>query len=200
MWLAVIVVLVTSLPSISKADVPIGTILPFYGTQEQRPEGYLFCDGREFLRDQYPELYEHLVNANPDLHVDDDKAKLPDLRGEFLRGVDFGRGIDTEREAEEGHTLGSVQDSQAAVTKHDHKLSQNHSVSWGWSGGWGRAGNTKAVNYHPSTRPDRDPNPHRQAPGLGSDPYMTVLPEATAPDIETRPRNIAVNFIIRAWQ
>ena len=187
-------------PVVSKADVPIGTILPFYGKMEQRPTGYLFCDGAEFYRDNYPDLFDHLTRANPALRIDDNRANLPDLRGEFLRGVDLGRGVDTDRKSPPGHPLGSAQASQAAVAKHDHRLSQKHSISWGWSGGWGDAGNTRAVNHWEPATADTDPHMTRPRPGAShGDEYMTVIPYESDPSVETRPRNIAVNFIIRAW-
>ncbi|AKJ43761.1 hypothetical protein QQ39_04890 [Pragia fontium] len=50
------------------------------------PKGWLKCNGAAFTAAQYPKL----AQAYPSL-------KLPDLRGEFIRGWDDGRGIDTGR-------------------------------------------------------------------------------------------------------
>ncbi|MDK7016971.1 phage tail protein, partial [Escherichia coli] len=48
------------------------------------PAGWLKCDGRAFTKEQYPVL----ARAYPTL-------RLPDLRGEFIRGWDDGRKVDT---------------------------------------------------------------------------------------------------------
>ena len=83
-------------------EVPRGTILPFYGGNNQLPFGFLFCNGNIISKTKYSDLYSHLVLANPYLRMDDERAQLPDLRGEFIRGWDNGRDIDLKRQ------LGSV--------------------------------------------------------------------------------------------
>ncbi|WP_231354611.1 phage tail protein, partial [Escherichia coli] len=50
------------------------------------PTGWLKCNGAPFSAAQYPKL----ALAYPSL-------ALPDLRGEFIRGWDDGRGIDNGR-------------------------------------------------------------------------------------------------------
>lgn len=70
--------------------VPVGTVINYYGTTA--PEGYFICDGSTFSQTDYPELAALLGST-----------LLPDLRGEFVRGLDIERGIDPER------TLGSSQ-------------------------------------------------------------------------------------------
>lgn len=60
---------------------PVGTIIAYYGTTA--PDGYLACDGSTFSATTYPEL-RTLLNS----------TILPDLRVEFLRGMDNGRGLD----------------------------------------------------------------------------------------------------------
>ena len=155
----------------SEVNIPIGTILPFYGAESQVPTGFLLCNGKVVSISKFPLLYEHLVFANPKLMVDNKLVELPDLRGEFLRGLDNGRNIDKERE------LGSYQNDQAQVSKHSHGLSQGIGRSGGWAGGWGGAAGCKAVN----------------SPG---DANLEVT--ETQNEAETRPRNIAINYIIRA--
>nr|WP_267239303.1 phage tail protein [Pantoea ananatis] len=49
------------------------------------PSGWLKCNGAAFSAADYPLL----AKAYPSL-------KLPDLRGEFIRGWDDGRGVDTK--------------------------------------------------------------------------------------------------------
>ncbi|WES88477.1 phage tail protein [Dickeya fangzhongdai] len=50
------------------------------------PEGWLKCNGQTFDAAKYPQL----AKLYPD-------GTLPDLRGEFIRGWDDGRGVDTDR-------------------------------------------------------------------------------------------------------
>ncbi len=60
------------------------------------PAGWLKCDGRAFTKEQYPVL----ARVYPTL-------RLPDLRGEFIRGWDDGRKVDTGRKllSAQGATL-----------------------------------------------------------------------------------------------
>lgn len=68
--------------------IPIGTILSFYGNSA--PPGFLPAYGQVVNAATYPELVQFL---NPG----SSSATLPDLRGEFLRGWDAGRGVDQGR-------------------------------------------------------------------------------------------------------
>lgn len=68
---------------------PVGAILPFPG--EIIPLGWCICDGREILQADYPDLYKILPTSS------DGKKRIPDLRGEFIRGLDNGRGVDSGR-------------------------------------------------------------------------------------------------------
>lgn len=71
----------------NNSGVPIGTIINFFG--DTAPEGYLSCDGTEYLKSDYPLLASHLASlttANLYVGSDSDHFAVPDLRGEFLRG------------------------------------------------------------------------------------------------------------------
>lgn len=62
---------------------PVGTVIAYMGNIA--PEGYLVCDGSTFSATQYPKLHALLGTTI-----------TPDLRAEFLRGVDNGRGMDPD--------------------------------------------------------------------------------------------------------
>ena len=64
--------------------LPVGVPIPWPSATP--PKGWLKCNGAAFTASQYPKL----ALAYPDM-------KLPDLRGEFIRGWDDGRGVDTGR-------------------------------------------------------------------------------------------------------
>lgn len=90
---------------------PVGTVN--YFARQFPPEGWLLCDGREVLRDVFADLFNMLGTSFGD---GDGKStfNLPDLRGEFIRGLDMGRGVDISRE------LGSSQTD--GIKKHNHNL------------------------------------------------------------------------------
>lgn len=99
--------------------VPPGTIIS-YATQSTIPAGWLVCNGANPLQADYPGLYQAigtLYNPTPPAG----RFTLPDLRGEFIRGWDDGRGIDTSR------VFGSFQDHQFA--SHTHSATNRSSVA-----------------------------------------------------------------------
>ena len=68
---------------------PIGTIISVFG--ESAPANYLICNGATYNVADYPELCAHLwsltTNSQYKVSGDATKFKVPDLRGEFLRGT-----------------------------------------------------------------------------------------------------------------
>ncbi|WP_272685941.1 phage tail-collar fiber domain-containing protein [Providencia sp. PROV071] len=68
------------------SDCCVGTPLPW--PQDTVPSGFLACNGQSFNKATYPLL----AAAYP-------SGKLPDLRGEFIRGLDAGRNVDNGRAA-----------------------------------------------------------------------------------------------------
>lgn len=132
--------------------LPVGVPIPW--PTSTAPTGWLKCNGATFTAAQYPKLalaYPRLV--------------LPDLRGEFIRGWDDGRGVDP------GRSIMSVQGF--AVESHGHKL-QYRALFPETSGTTNFGGVTNAARV-----------------GLGQE----VLEYGGS---ETRPRNIAFNYIVRA--
>ncbi|HFL4971247.1 TPA: phage tail protein, partial [Escherichia coli] len=64
--------------------LPVGVPVPWPSATP--PTGWLKCNGAAFSSEKYP----NLAKVYP-------TNKLPDLRGEFIRGWDDGRGIDSGR-------------------------------------------------------------------------------------------------------
>ncbi|EJC7975672.1 tail fiber protein [Escherichia coli] len=64
--------------------LPVGVPVPW--PTATPPAGWLQCNGATFTKEQYPVL----ARVYPTL-------RLPDLRGEFIRGWDDGRKVDTGR-------------------------------------------------------------------------------------------------------
>ena len=126
------------------------------------PEGWLKCDGSEFDKIKYPLL----AKAYP-------LGKLPDLRGEFIRGYDDGRKVDLDR------TVLSQQGDQA----------RNAVGFWHCKNRSGVDGILiKKTGY---TRGGGD--------GSGSSDQHTIDFSAVWPTgDEFRPRNIAFLYIVKA--
>ncbi|WP_052941218.1 phage tail protein [Chromobacterium subtsugae] len=93
------------------AAAPAGMVA--YFARQDAPAGWLVADGRMVARKDYPALFAAIGS----LYGNGDGSTsfgLPDLRGEFIRGWDAGRNVDT------GRALGSSQASQNL--SHDHNI------------------------------------------------------------------------------
>lgn len=115
-------------------SVPIGMILPYWGTVA--PAGYLPCSGQTITSGTFPELVTFLGGGSSQV--------LPDLRGEFLRGWDDGRGVDTGR---------AIKTWQADELKaHTHKYGNTHNATYGLSStGVIGVNPTTSINYDTSS-------------------------------------------------
>jgi len=84
----------------SMSGVPAGSVLWF--AADAAPSGYLKANGAAISRSTYSDLFD-AIGTTFGAGDDSTTFNLPDLRGEFLRGWDDGRGVDASRE------LGSLQ-------------------------------------------------------------------------------------------
>ncbi|EJL9599406.1 tail fiber protein [Escherichia coli] len=154
--------------------LPVGVPVPW--PLATPPTGWLKCNGAPFAAEEYPAL----AKAYP-------TNKLPDLRGEFIRGWDDGSGIDAGREilSAQGDAIRNI-----TGTFGNGKTVANAALSFGMASGVfvteseirNTIGNTTVI-------PDTPNNPH-----LVNFDASRVVPTAS----ENRPRNIAFNFIVRA--
>ncbi|EIE5183366.1 phage tail protein [Escherichia coli] len=158
--------------------LPVGVPVPWPSATP--PTGWLKCNGAAFSAEEYPEL----TKAYP-------TNKLPDLRGEFIRGWDDGRGIDAVR------ALLSLQNG--GVESHTHqgqlfRVSDYRTKEIPASEVMGRG-------YIASLTPGADSPLDFDDYPVSSNPngYFVGNQRTTAYGInETRPRNIAFNYIVRA--
>jgi microcystin-dependent protein len=98
--------------------VPTGSIMMF--ATQVVPSGWLECDGSSVSRTTYLNLY----SAIGDTFGSGDGSttfNLPDLRGEFVRGWDHDRGVDTDR------AFGSWQEDMFKAHTHGLKA-QNRTI------------------------------------------------------------------------
>jgi len=68
--------------------VPIGAIMPFGGTTQ--PDGWLYCDGNEVLKTDYPDLYDVITNFWGTPVLGADYFVLPDFRNKSPYGFQYG--------------------------------------------------------------------------------------------------------------
>ncbi|WP_420910743.1 phage tail protein [Pectobacterium polaris] len=145
-----------------------GIPLPFPGAVA--PAGWLKCNGQQFDKAQYPILTSRYPSGF-----------LPDLRGEFVRGWDDARGVDT------GRALISSQ--YDALRSHKHSITMSHEPGGTKdSSGFPATDGSEPFIVHSATNPD----------GSVSDTAGKGNPLHSFGDNETRPRNIAFNYIVRA--
>ena len=91
--------------------VPAGTVIPYGSTSA--PYGYIKCNGAAISRTVYADLFVAMGTA---FGSGDGSTtfNLPDLRGEFIRGWDDGRGVDS------GRSFGSSQSHAFQDHTHNH--------------------------------------------------------------------------------
>ena len=149
---------------------PPGKIMLYAGINT--PSGYIYCDGREVSRTTYADLFAAIGTTYGDGNGTT-TFNVPDLRGEFVRGWDDGRGVDP------GRVFGSFQED--AFQGHKHAGVSVYSTAGDGDGvdsnneGYG---NTNIVNIQNGYATD----------GTNGEPRVAD---------ETRPRNIALKFYIK---
>ncbi|MGT5829046.1 phage tail protein [Escherichia coli] len=143
--------------------LPVGVPVPWPSATP--PTGWLKCNGAPFSAEEYPELAK-VYPTN----------ELPDLRGEFIRGWDDGRGVDTGR-----GILSAQGDAIRNIT--------------GWFGA-----HATVVAKPPFVKFSAPEKAENVGVGGGSTQNAVKLdlslsvPTAS----ENRPRSIAFNYIVRA--
>jgi rhizosphere induced protein len=159
--------------------VPIGTIVPFGGTKI--PEGWLPCNGDKMPIVAYQKLFDAIGTSWGQAAVD--TFRLPDLRGRFLRGLGAGSGLDPD-EVERvdyagrkvGGLVGSYQNDALEVHHHEFVSTGNRDYA--------RNGTYWGEDF-------RSPN--------DASSRTTSQPIGAKVSSETRPKNAAVLYIIRAF-
>jgi len=110
---------------------PVGSIVAY--PSNVVPDGWLECNGAALDTTEYADLYAVIGGI---YGMDGDDFKLPDLRGQFLRGWDNSAGIDpnsaTRTDRGDGETGDKVGTKQADEFKsHRHTVKANLSAAGG---------------------------------------------------------------------
>ncbi|EOC6881262.1 phage tail protein [Escherichia coli] len=146
--------------------LPVGVPVPWPSATP--PTGWIKCNGAPFSAEEYPEL----AKVYPAL-------KLPDLRGEFIRGWDDGRGVDSGRVVLTGQSQ--------SVQQHTHDLAMAYSSETADRDRLGTSPNSDMI-------PIKDMINATTFNGSG----RVYLKANGSTGAETRPRNLAFNYIVRA--
>jgi len=156
-------------------SIPVGAV--FYFAANSAPTGYLTCDGSAISRTTYADLFA-VVSTTFGAGDGSTTFNLPDLRGEFIRGFDAGKGTDS------GRTFGSLQDQATAApstTAFTTNTAGNHTHTIPYA----------ASSGFPASYPSI-------STGSGGSTLISTSAAGghshtiTGGDTETRPRNIAL--------
>lgn len=107
------------------------------------PSGWLECDGSEISRTMYANLYA-VIGTSYGAGDGSTTFNLPESRGEFIRGFDNGRGIDSDRE------FGSYQADQIKAHTHSYSDSGTKQKDAGYDD-YGGGGNYLFINGSKTT-------------------------------------------------
>jgi hypothetical protein len=154
----------------STRPVPVGAV--FHMQRATVPYGYLEANGQTVSRTTYADLWNYL--GQPNTGNGSSTFTLIDLRAEFIRGWDNGRGIDTNR------VIGSSQLSDNLA--HNHGSAGDDQLAWA-AGVAGWPGTSRGTFQY-------DANSKY---GGGSQIWNTTTDGGN----ESRPRNIALMPIIK---
>lgn len=161
----------------ASGGVPVGSIQAYAG--ESLPTGWLECNGALMNVAGSPDLFGAIGYAWGG-SSGDGVFNLPDLRGRFLRGHDNGAGNDPNRltrteSADGGNTgdaVGTLQGDELKGHTHSYVIALGDNNDDNAAPPAASDGSLQGVNYNGTT--------------------------ASSGGLETRPKNAAVKFIIRA--
>lgn len=154
--------------SLTQKLVPVGTVVASFGVPAAG-SGWLLCDGSTIpVGAEYAAL-KLMVGDN-----------TPDLRGMFLRGAGQNDIVERKYDGGDAHNVGSYQGD--LLKQHDHK-----------NGVYERLMKVDGVNTSNGAALDNSNQ-------FGSEPNLleaAAMTQGTGTGAETRPKNVAVNYIIK---
>ena len=184
------------------AGVPSGSV--FCMAVATVPSGYLECNGAAVSRTTYAALFA-IIGTNYGTGNGSTTFNLPDLRGEFVRGFDNGRGADSGR---------SIASSQGASNaSHNHSISASGttstrsltgsvnviSESFAGFGGSATGVFTKKGGFNAGGTPGGPDSNNCGGFDMDASHNHTVTVSGTtgSQGSEARPRNVAMMYIIK---
>lgn len=174
------------LTGLSSGDtIPVSTVVALASSSV--PSGWLECDGSAVSRTTYADLFAAI---STDYGVGDGTTtfNLPDLRGEFIRGWDNGKGTDSGRaiasfqdDALESHLHAAGTLATSSAGAHTHSITMGADAASGSvvDGGFSTGGGTASTN------------------SAGAHTHTISGSTGSTGSTETRPRNIAMMYVIK---
>ena len=159
-------------------QVPLGTIMAYGGNtgdrnvvEQLRKQGWLACDGATVSRKEFGELFQ-AIGAAFGPGDGQSSFQVPDMRGRFLRGTDHDQKRDPDSTTRRAEPKGGNSGDRVGSVQDDEFNRHTH-----------------GYNSFPHSRG-----------GIASGNYWQAGGAQTAPagGNETRPKNINVNWIIKA--
>jgi hypothetical protein len=165
------------LATLTELLLPPGAIMYFAG---DAPAGWLNCDGTA-VTSTYPALRAYLIAAGSPYGSSGSDPRLPDLRGEFIRGADLGRGVDA------GRVFGSAQLDQ--IQRITGQLNQIQFIGGGQEtiGALRRGAGTASAIWQGATSVNRSTQIN----------FDTDFDATIRDGEETRPRNVSLRACIK---
>jgi microcystin-dependent protein len=146
--------------------VPAGTVISV--AMNSAPSGYLKCNGAAVSRTTYATLFS-AIGTTYGVGDGSTTFNVPELRGEFVRGWDDARGIDS------GRAIGTTQ--QDAFQGHYHSMNAINGTN---TGATGTTSSAQATSVTSTGAPITD--------GTNGTPRTAA---------ETRPRNVSLLYCIK---
>lgn len=154
-----------------QGGLPIGSIVPY--SSLTLPPGFFECAGQSLERAAYPSLFNVLGETWGPGNIPGTTFALPDFRGEFLRGWDHGKGTDS------GRGFATHQDDEVKAHDHDMTFEAFSEASTG----------TNNVDGFLTGNVDTSLGQHTNS----------IAIQNNGSSVETRPKNYAVPYIIKAY-
>jgi microcystin-dependent protein len=176
------------------AGVPTGSV--FCMAVATVPSGYLECNGAAVSRTTYAALFA-IIGVNYGSGNGSSTFNLPDLRGEFVRGFDHGRGVDNNRSindpqgsqfGQHNHNVSASSSSSVTDPGHKHTMNFNLGNLISSGGAFGMKDSGTADRMNTATT------------GISVSTTTSISQSnrgGTSNSSETRPRNIAMMYIIK---
>ena len=166
------------------------------------PSGYLECNGAAVSRTTYSVLFAVIGTAYGSGNGSS-TFNLPDLRGEFVRGFDNGKGTDS------GRSIASSQSSQFG--QHNHSVSASsstsvtdpghfHNLLYGEGSFGGSSGAVTPRGSSTPTTPGINNRISTKTTGISVSTSTSISQSnqgGTSNSSETRPRSIAMMYVIK---
>ena len=165
--------------------VPAGTVIAFANSSV--PTGFLECNGATISRSTYSALFA-VIGTTYGAGNGSTTFAIPDLRGEFIRGWDHSRGVDS------GRAIGSNQSD--AYGSHTHSGSTNSAGAHTHNIGTGDSGqiSVDGSSIMESTSGIAEWKTSRVSTEGTHSHTLTINASGST---ETRPRNIAMMYCIK---